>query len=195
MAAHAGGSALTSSRLFGLNATLAHPSRSGPRDRIWRRHVGERVKLARLRDVPVLAKPAAEIAASRAERQHRYARGNALPDPDLCWRLMLAWPVSMPRRQAESRGRPGCDDEQASGVAVHPSAEIVERLYTIQRHHYAGRTSSKSCGGRQPRMSCGTFPGVVRWRVSFAASTRCSPSSPKRGERQLPRQAARDAGR
>ena len=41
-----------------------------PGDVVGRRLVGERVDLARLRDVPVLAELAREVAAGGAERQH-----------------------------------------------------------------------------------------------------------------------------
>src|SRR5207237_1844740 len=43
-------------------------------DQLGRRCVGERVELARLRDVPVLAEAAGEVAAGRSERQHGCAR-------------------------------------------------------------------------------------------------------------------------
>src|SRR5439155_951381 len=43
-------------------------------DQLGRRRVGERVELARLRDLPVLAEAAGEVAAGRSERQRGCAR-------------------------------------------------------------------------------------------------------------------------
>src|SRR4029450_3291862 len=47
---------------------------SRERDLLWRRGVSKLVPLARFGDIPVLTKPAAEIASGRAEREHARAR-------------------------------------------------------------------------------------------------------------------------
>src|SRR5205823_4253832 len=55
------------------HGSTAEPLRR-ERDLLWRRGIGELVPLARFGDVPVLAKPATEIASRCAEREHARSR-------------------------------------------------------------------------------------------------------------------------
>src|SRR5213075_2169822 len=69
-------------RVLGENHRIIVSKRNRPapeplrreRDLLRRRGIGELVPLARFGDVPVLTKPATEIASSRAEREHACSR-------------------------------------------------------------------------------------------------------------------------
>ena len=81
-----------------VNATLRHPrSSAASAMRVGRRGVGERVDLLRLRDVPVLAEPAREVAARGAEREHRRSR------EEVVQRLLLDRVDAEPARAAVGR--------------------------------------------------------------------------------------------
>jgi hypothetical protein len=120
--------AAAASTAYSRKGDAAAAERLGrPRDRLGRGAVGERVDLARLGDVPVLAEGAGEIAAGGAERQDRRA-GQEVRE-----RLLLDG-IHAEAARAAPRGQ---HDAVAVARAHEAQTALPVREATLARAHVA----------------------------------------------------------
>ena len=142
-------------------ATEAH-RRVG--ERLGRGGVGQRVDVAGLRDVPVLAEAAGQVAAGGAEREHRR------PRQEVSERLLLD------RVDAEARGPPVRREHDRVALALPHEAEPA--LTLVQRAR--ARADVAADRGRRPDDAT-TWSDATTRRPSSSASTTIM-ARPRRGE-------------
>jgi hypothetical protein len=120
-----------------VKATLRQPERlRGARDRLGIGGVGERVDLARLRDVPVLTELARQVAAGGAEGEHRRAR------QEVVQRLLLD------RIDAEAARAPVGREHDPIVLARTHEAEAALPFMQAARAGDRRRTGTRPSGSR-----------------------------------------------